>query len=58
MRTILLCALALAGTQAFGQAAFPPPPPKVSPAIGVIDMHVRSHTEGDQESGKLNCVFQ
>ena len=45
MRTALLCALALAGTQAFGQAAFPPPPPKVSPAIGVIDMHVHSHPD-------------
>jgi hypothetical protein len=25
---------------AFGQVGFPPPPPKVSPAAGVIDMHV------------------
>ena len=27
--------------QALAQAAFPPPPPKVSPAAGVIDMHVQ-----------------
>jgi hypothetical protein len=45
MRTALLCALALASTHAFGQAAFPPPPPKVSPAVGVIDMHVHSHPD-------------
>ena len=47
MKTSLLCALvfAFASTQAFGQAAFPPPPPKVSPAIGVIDMHVHSHPD-------------
>src|SRR5262245_28550799 len=38
-------ALALAAFQAFGQAAFPPPPPKVSPVIGVIDMHVHSHPD-------------
>ncbi|HZN26558.1 MAG TPA: DUF6282 family protein [Burkholderiales bacterium] len=29
----------------FAQAAFPPPPPKVSPAAGVIDMHVHSHPD-------------
>jgi hypothetical protein len=29
----------------FAQAAFPPPPPKVSPAVGVIDMHVHSHPD-------------
>ena len=34
--------LAFASFQALGQAAFPPPPPKVSPAMGVIDMHVHS----------------
>src|SRR4029453_15619575 len=27
------------------QAAFPPPPPKVSPAAGGIDMHVHSHPD-------------
>jgi hypothetical protein len=30
---------------AWAQAAFPPPPPKVSPARGVIDMHVHSHPD-------------
>lgn len=33
------CALGAAGF-AFSQVGFPPPPPKVSPAAGVIDMHV------------------
>ena len=37
--------LAFAAFQAFGQAAFPPPPPKVSPVVGVIDMHVHSHPD-------------
>src|SRR5215510_673519 len=37
--------IALAASQAFSQAAFPPPPPKVSPVIGVIDMHVHSHPD-------------
>jgi hypothetical protein len=42
----LSASLAFATTQAFGQAAaFPPPPPKVSPAVGVIDMHVHSHPD-------------
>ena len=36
---------AFAATQVFGQAAFPPPPPKVSPAVGVIDMHTHSHPD-------------
>ncbi len=31
--------------EAHAQAAFPPPPPKVSPAKGVIDMHVHSHPD-------------
>jgi len=30
---------------ALAQAAFPPPPPKVSPAAGVIDMHVHAHPD-------------
>jgi hypothetical protein len=34
-----------AGGQALAQAGFPPPPPKVSPAAGVIDMHVHSHPD-------------
>ncbi len=46
MRTgLLLAALALAGGQAYAQSAFPPPPPKVSPAAGVIDMHVHAHPD-------------
>jgi hypothetical protein len=45
MKKTALLALSLAATQAYGQAAFPPPPPKVSPAIGVIDMHVHSHPD-------------
>lgn len=38
-------ALVLGTTSALAQAAFPPPPPKVSPAAGVIDMHVHSHPD-------------
>jgi len=47
MKKPLLFALPLVflATQAFGQAAFPPPPPKVSPAVGTIDMHVHSHPD-------------
>jgi hypothetical protein len=45
MKTPLFVACALAATQALGQAGFPPPPPKVSPAAGVIDMHVHSHPD-------------
>ena len=46
MKQALLASLfAFASAQAFGQAAFPPPPPKVSPAVGVIDMHVHSHPD-------------
>jgi hypothetical protein len=41
-----LAALAcLSSNGALAQAAFPPPPPKVSPAAGVIDMHVHSHPD-------------
>src|SRR5882762_2719977 len=45
MKKALLVAFAFAATQAFGQAGFPPPPPKVSPAAGVIDFHVHSHPD-------------
>src|SRR6185503_11833592 len=45
MKTHLLIALSFASTQAFSQAAFPPPPPKVSPAVGVIDMHTHTHPD-------------
>jgi hypothetical protein len=38
-------AAALTFSDAFAQAGFPPPPPKVSPAAGVIDMHVHSHPD-------------
>ncbi len=41
MNRMLLAALALSlATPLFAQVGFPPPPPKVSPAAGVIDMHV------------------
>ena len=43
--TLFFAALALVSNQAISQAAFPPPPPKVSPAIGVIDFHVHSHPD-------------
>ena len=42
---LLFAALALVPNLAFAQAAFPPPPPKVSPAAGVIDLHVHSHPD-------------
>jgi hypothetical protein len=50
MRKALLAAaiaatLPFVSSQALAQAAFPPPPPKVSPAVGVIDMHVHSHPD-------------
>ncbi|MDX2201493.1 MAG: DUF6282 family protein [Hyphomicrobiaceae bacterium] len=48
MRHVLLgsaLGLMLGTTGALAQAAFPPPPPKVSPAAGVIDMHVHSHPD-------------
>jgi len=47
-KTLALTAFALAfmSGEAFAQgAAFPPPPPKTSPAAGVIDMHVHSHPD-------------
>jgi hypothetical protein len=46
-----LAVVALAATACFAaaevsaQAGFPPPPPRVSPAAGVIDMHVHSHPD-------------
>jgi microsomal dipeptidase-like Zn-dependent dipeptidase len=30
---------------AMAQAGFPPPPPKTSPAAGVVDMHIHSHPD-------------
>lgn len=45
-KTLLAAALAFFTSQVLSQgAAFPPPPPKVSPAVGVIDMHVHSHPD-------------
>jgi hypothetical protein len=47
----LVCATSVAvfalltGGEARAQAGFPPPPPKVSPAAGVVDMHVHSHPD-------------
>lgn len=37
--------LVFGATPAFAQAAFPPPPPKVSPAAGAVDLHVHSHPD-------------
>ncbi len=45
MKKILVVGFAFAASQVFAQAGFPPPPPKVSPAAGVIDMHVHSHPD-------------
>jgi microsomal dipeptidase-like Zn-dependent dipeptidase len=45
MKSALLVAFAVFATQAFGQAGFPPPPPKISPTAGVIDFHVHSHPD-------------
>ena len=41
----LAAAASLPFDPAFAQAAFPPPPPKVSPAVGVVDLHVHSHPD-------------
>ena len=40
VRLLLSSACLLFTAAAFAQVGFPPPPPKVSPAAGVIDMHV------------------
>ncbi len=51
MRRVAVFALSLASaallarSDVLAQAGFPPPPPKVSPAAGVIDMHVHSHPD-------------
>jgi Family of unknown function (DUF6282) len=48
-RTVLPAIVASFGLFVVGpacaQVGFPPPPPKVSPAAGVIDMHVHSHPD-------------
>ena len=43
--SVLAAPLLLFHGLVFAQAGFPPPPPKVSPAVGVIDMHVHSHPD-------------
>jgi Family of unknown function (DUF6282) len=50
MKTVLFAVSLAASTvltvgDALAQAGFPPPPPKVSPAAGVTDMHVHSHPD-------------
>src|SRR4026209_3052819 len=45
MRLLLLALSLGATTTALAQAGFPPPPQKVSPAVGVNDMHVHSHPD-------------
>lgn len=45
MRAALAFAAVFLASEALAQAGFPPPPPKVSPAAGVIDMHVHSHPD-------------
>ncbi len=45
MRVLVAVFAWLFASQVHAQAAFPPPPPKVSPAVGVIDMHVHSHPD-------------
>ena len=42
---LLAASLLLAPGFAMAQVGFPPPPPKVSPAAGMIDMHVHSHPD-------------
>jgi len=46
-KTLLAAGLiaSVLASQAFAQAGFPPPPPRVSPAAGVIDFHVHSHPD-------------
>jgi hypothetical protein len=43
--TLALTGGLIASGAAFSQVGFPPPPPKVSPAAGTIDMHVHSHPD-------------
>jgi hypothetical protein len=46
MRAALAVAFAFFTSEVLAQAAaFPPPPPRVSPAVGVIDLHVHSHPD-------------
>src|ERR1700741_584448 len=41
----LLMAFGFSASSALAQVGFPPPPPKVSPAAGTIDVHVHSHPD-------------
>src|ERR1044072_9431301 len=41
----LLVAFVFSASSALAQVGFPPPPPKVSPAAGTIDVHVHSHPD-------------
>jgi hypothetical protein len=45
MTLAVAAVLAVAASPAVAQVGFPPPPPKVSPAAGSIDMHVHSHPD-------------
>jgi len=45
MKTAFAVVLVFVTSGVLAQAGFPPPPPKVSPAAGVIDMHVHSHPD-------------
>jgi hypothetical protein len=58
-KTLIAAVLAAAGcfvcgSSALAQVGFPPPPPKVSPAAGVIDMHV--HPDPDVFGRALSDV--
>jgi microsomal dipeptidase-like Zn-dependent dipeptidase len=54
IRAVTACALLGAAGYAISQVGFPPPPPKVSPAAGVIDMHV--HPDPDVFGRSLTDV--
>ncbi|HEX2826892.1 MAG TPA: DUF6282 family protein [Burkholderiales bacterium] len=54
IRAVTACALLGAAGYAVSQVGFPPPPPKVSPAAGVIDMHV--HPDPDVFGRSLTDV--
>src|SRR5215213_7022297 len=52
--SVVACALLGGASFAIPQVGFPPPPPKVSPAAGVIDMHV--HPDPDVFGRSLTDV--
>ena len=45
LAAVIAAVLPFASSQVYAQAAFPPPPPKFSPAVGVIDMHTHTHPD-------------